>query len=219
MQRGKNIIGYCAVAVLAIGTVLPTLCAAQKATPHPAPPPPRQAPMPQQHISRPPAVPQQQAHAAPLQRGHAGDWLRRYKDLPPDEQERALQNDPTFQKLPPARQQALRERLQRFSNLPPQQQLRLLNRMETWEHLTPNQKQQARQVFGQMQQLPPDRRRLVHKAIDDLRAMPPDQREQIINSDRFKGMFSDQERGLMQGATRLPLAPPDSGDQPGQLPE
>jgi hypothetical protein len=91
--------------------------------------------------------------------------------------------------------------------------------METWEHLTPNQKQQARQVFGQMQQLPPDRRRLVHKAIDDLRAMPPDQREQIINSDRFKGMFSDQERGLMQGATRLPLAPPDSGDQPGQLPE
>ena len=102
------------------------------------------------------------------------------------------------------------------TSLPPQQQLRVLNRMETWEHLTPEQKQQARQVFGQMQQLPPDRRRLVHKAIDDLRAMPPEQREQIINSDRFQGVFSDRERELMRGATRLPLAPPDSGDQPGQ---
>ena len=91
----------------------------------------------------------------------------------------------------------------------------MLNRMETWEHLTPEQKQQARQIFGQMQQLPPDRRRLVHKAIDDLRQMPPDQHEQIINSDRFKGTFSDHEREVMRGATRLPLAPPDSGDQPG----
>jgi hypothetical protein len=48
-----------------------------------------------------------------------------------------------------------------------------------------------------------------------LRAMPPDQREQIINSDRFKGMFSDHERDVMRDATRLPLAPSDSGDQPG----
>ena len=63
------------------------------------------------------------------QRGHAGDWLRRYKDLPPDEQERALQSDPAFQKLPPARQELLRQRLQHFSSLPPQQQLQMLNRM------------------------------------------------------------------------------------------
>jgi hypothetical protein len=93
----------------------------------------------------------------------------------------------------------------------------MLNRMETWEHLTPEQKQQARQTFGEMRQLPPDRRSLVHKAIDDLRAMPGDQREQIINSDRFKGMFSDHEREIMRDATRLPLAPPDSGDQPRTL--
>jgi hypothetical protein len=105
--------------------------------------------------------------------------------------------------------------LQHFSSLPPQRQLQMLNRMETWEHLTPEQKGQARQIFGQMQQLPPERRRMVHKAIDDLRGMPPDQREQIINSDRFKGMFSDQERELMRGATRLPLAPAADGDQPG----
>jgi hypothetical protein len=63
-----------------------------------------------------------------------------------------------------------------------------------------------------MRQLPPDRQRMVTTAVRDLRAMPPDQRESVINSDRFKGMFSDQERDMMRGATRLPLAPPDSGE-------
>ncbi len=86
--------------------------------------------------------------------------------------------------------------------------------METWEHLTPEQKQQARQIFGQMRQLPPDRQRMVNTAVRDLRAMPPDQRERIINSDRFRGMFSDQERELMRGATRLPLAPAEGGEGP-----
>ena len=206
MKWEAHITGRLAIALLAMTIMLPSLSLAQKNVPHAAPA--RPAPMPQQHMSRPQGV-------APRQQGHAGDWLRRYKDLPPEEQEKALQNDPAFQKLPPARQELLRQRLQHFSSLPPQQQLRMLNRMETWEHLTPEQKQQARQIFSQMQQLPPDRRRLVHKSIDDLRAMPPDQREQIINSDRFKGMFSDHEREVMRDAPRLPLAPPDSGDQPG----
>lgn len=88
----------------------------------------------------------------------------------------------------------------------------MLNRMETWEHLTPEQKQQARQIFGQFRQLPPDRQRMVKTAVEDLRAMPPDQRERVINSDRFRGMFSDQEREMMRGATRLPLAPPEGGE-------
>ena len=89
----------------------------------------------------------------------------------------------------------------------------MLNRMETWEHLTPQQKQEARQIFGQIRQLPPDRQRQVGTAIHDLRAMPPDQRERVINSDRFKNMFSDKEREMMRGATRLPLAPAEGEEQ------
>jgi hypothetical protein len=150
-------------------------------------------------MSRPPARPQSG--------GHAGDWLRHYKDMPPAEQERALQNDPAFRRLPPGQQQQLRQRLQHFSALPPPQQLRMLNRMETWEHLTPGQKDQARQIFGQIRALPPGRQRAVGTAIHDLRGMPPEQREQIIDSERFKGIFSDQEREMMRRATRLPLAP------------
>jgi hypothetical protein len=45
--------------------------------------------------------------------------------------------------------------------------------------------------------------------------MPPQQREQVINSDRLKNMFSPQEMDIMRGAARLPLAPPEGGDQSG----
>jgi hypothetical protein len=207
MRRGKHRTDWLAVAGLAVALAIPVPCVAYGNAfrgvqqHHAAPAPPPQHP-------QPPRQPQ----GRPQQAGHKGDWLRRYKDLPPAEQERALQNDPVFRGLPPQQQQRLRQQLQRFSELPPQQQLRILNRQETWEHLTPEQKQQALQFHGRMQQLPPDRRRLVHTAIDDLRAMPPQQREQVINSERFKGMFSDQERDLMRDASRLPLAPAGSGD-------
>jgi len=194
MKRGNYKSAYLRMAGLTIALAIPAASFAQK---HQAPPPAA----PHAEVSRPQPNPAQP-------RGHAGDWLRRYADLPPDEQESALQNDPEFRRLPAERQQKLRERLQHFSTLPPQQQLRVLNRMETWEHLTPAQKQEARQLFGQVRALPPDRKQVVTTAIEDLRGMTPEQREQVIDSDRYKGMFSDSERELMRDAARLPLSPP-----------
>ena len=83
----------------------------------------------------------------------------------------------------------------------------MLNRMETWEHLTPQQKDQARQLHSQMSQLSPDRRRAVQNGIQALRAMPPEAREREINSDTYKQQFSPQEREMLSGASKLPLAP------------
>ena len=142
---------------------------------------------------------------------HAGDWLRRYKGLPPGEQDRALQNDPGFRHMSPEQQQLLRQQLHNFASLPPREQQRIIDNMDRWAHLTPDQKLQARDVFGRMQQLPPERRRMVRTAIRDLSAMPPGQREQIIDSNRFRTMFSPQERDIMRSATRLPFAPQENG--------
>ena len=233
MSRGQLRSGWLAIAGLAIAMAMPSPGLADTVLPHAAPVRSGLFHPLQGHEAAPPAPRQQAPRPAPggirpaprlgpgmrpgmgrpRVQGHAGDWLRRYKDLPPAEQERALQNDPGFRLLPPARQQLLRQRLRHFSSLPPQQQERMLNRMETWEHLTPAQKQQARQIYGQMRQLPPDRQRMVTTAVRDLRSMPPDQREKVIDSPRFRGMFSDQEREMMRGATRLPLAPAE-GDGP-----
>ncbi|HWJ46559.1 MAG TPA: hypothetical protein VNS62_02850, partial [Candidatus Udaeobacter sp.] len=85
MEWGKNITGHLAVSILVTATILPMLSMAQQAAPHSSPP--RQAPAPQQQVSRPPTMPAQQGRVGPKQQGHAGDWLRRYKDLAPDEQE------------------------------------------------------------------------------------------------------------------------------------
>jgi len=188
MKPGKHITKWLAVAAVAIALGTPVPGVAQRAF------------HPRRSIyfaQRPPGAPQ----------GHAGDWLRRYKDLPPAEQERELQKDPVFRRMTPPQQQLLLRRLRHFSSLPPQEQLRMLNRMETWEHLTPAQKQQARQIFGQMQQLPPGRQRILINTMHDMRALPPAQRDAMIDSQRFRNMFSDQERQLMREATRLPLAP------------
>ena len=150
---------------------------------------------------------------------HAGDWLRKYKDVPPAQQQKALESDPQFRNLPPERQERLKERLQRFNSLPPERQQRILNRMETWEHLTPDQQQKARDAFGRFRQLPDDRRNMVRSAVRDLQQMSPEDRQRVLNSDRFKGQFTDNERGILNEMSQLPLAssehqvprPPENG--------
>jgi hypothetical protein len=99
--------------------------------------------------------------------------------------------------------------LQHFSSLPPQQQERVLKRMEIWEHLTPDQKHQALQLQQQFKQLPPARRQAVNQAIRGMRDLTPEQRDQLINSEQYRSEFSPQERGLLGGASHLPLAPGD----------
>ena len=150
-----------------------------------------------------------QVHSPQNLPGHAGNWLRRYKDMTPAEQRRALENDAQFRKLPPQQQARLRNRLQHFSSLPPEQQERVLNRMETWEHLTPDQKREARLLFQQFKQLPQERRKAVNQAIRGMRNLTPEQRDRLINSEQYSRTFSLQERVLLDGAAHLPLAPGD----------
>lgn len=128
----------------------------------------------------------------------AGDWLRKHKDLPPDQQLKALESDPNFKKLPPARQAELRERLQKFASLTPEQREKALKRMEFMASLTPAQRQQVRQANQQLEALPQDRRIMVHKALRHLRQMDPQQREQLLQSERFRSTFSDQEQTILK---------------------
>jgi hypothetical protein len=146
------------------------------------------------------------SYQPPVEGHHSGQWLNNHREQPLDEQRRALQSDPQFRRLPAERQQRFEQRLQRFNSLPPDRQQQVLRRMETWEHLTPRQKQDFRGLGEQFNSLPPDRRHAVRSAIETLRAMPPAAREREIQSGRFS-QFSSQEREILDGAARLPLAP------------
>jgi len=138
---------------------------------------------------------------------HAGDWLSKYKGLPPDQQQRALENDPGFRKLPPANQAKLLERLHKFNSLSPDKQQRIIKRMATYEHLSAAQRQQVRAAYGKIRKLPPQRQTAMKTAIHELRHMPPEQRGQAVDSEKYRAAFSDQERELLKRLVQLPLAP------------
>jgi phage-related protein len=127
-----------------------------------------------------------------------GEWLESHKNLPPDQQLKALESDPKFQKLPPDRQAALRERLRKFNSLPPEQRDRALQRMDFMQSLTHEQREQIRDANQKMQALPQDRRVAVHTALRHLRQMSPEQRQQVFASDRFRNTFSGQEQEILK---------------------
>ena len=158
------------------------------------------------------AAPQKAPNANhPGQKGgrKMGDWLQSHKDLPLDQQLKLLEGDPHFKKLPPERQNELRDRLKKFNSLPPEKRAQALQRMEFLAKLTPQQRQQLRDANQQLKVLPPERQVAVHKALRHLRQMPPAERQQVIQSDRFKTTFSDQEQKLISQLSEI--NPQDGG--------
>lgn len=147
------------------------------------------------------ATPQKSPNAAnhPAQKGgrKMGDWLQEHKDLPLDQQIKILESQPSFKKLPADRQNALRERLKKFNSLTPDKREQALQRMEFLSKLTSQQRQELRSANEQLKGLPPDRQVAVHTALRHLRQMPPAERQQVIQSDRFRSTFSDQEQKLI----------------------
>lgn len=127
-----------------------------------------------------------------------GDWLESHKNLPLDQQEKALESDPNFQKLPPDRQAALKERLRKFNSLPPEQRERSLQRLDFWSSLTHEQRDQIRDANQKLQALPQDRRVAVHTALRQLRQMDLARRQQVFESDRFHSSFSPQEQEILK---------------------
>lgn len=150
---------------------------------------------------------QQPAPASKVQEGQRskpGEWLRKYKDVPPAEQEKALESDPNFKNLPKERQEQLRQRLRQFDNLPPAGKARIINHMQAFEQLTPEQRQQARELQQRFRDLPTERRQQVRAELRSLRAMSPDQRQEELNSDHYRTTFTDNERDVMQKILQLP---------------
>jgi len=131
------------------------------------------------------------------QQPHLGTWLARHGNLTPQQQERALQTEPGFNRLPPETQQKLMNRLQQLNRMPPNQRQRTMDRIEAMEHLSPQMRQQVRASVQQFHALPEDRQRLVKKAFRDLREYPPEQRQSLMNSGQFQAQFTSQERNIL----------------------
>jgi len=143
-----------------------------------------------------------------------GKWLREHLNTPPEQQQKALANDPEFKQLTPDQQQHLIKRLNQFNTLPPQQRERVLNRMRAIESLPPDKQSELRRSLSDMRQMPEDRRREVRKAYNNLRQMPPAQRQQVLNSERFQSSFSDEERSTINRLLDSGFNPQAAEQQP-----
>lgn len=145
----------------------------------------------------------QQKNGGPKGAPRLGDWLQAHKDLPPDQQEKALENDPAFKHLPPQRQTELKERLRKFNSLPPQQREAAIRRMQYWDRLNPDQRKQVREANQQILTLPEPRRLEVHRELRKLVQMSPAQRQQTFDSDGFKSTYSDQEQTILKNLASI----------------
>lgn len=138
---------------------------------------------------------------------HRGDWLRKYGNLPPSEQEQQLKQEPAFRSLTPAQQNHLLDRLRNFNSQSPEKKQQILNRMETFEHLSPEQQQTARNLFQRYHNLPEDQKAKVSQAYKRLRGMPPEARSELMNSEEFRNDYTEEQRELLRGMTDLNLTP------------
>ncbi len=150
----------------------------------------------QPQAALPPATPHQITRG---QGPHNGDWLRNTIRLPPQEQQRRLEQDQHFRQLPERRQEQLRNRLQTFNSMPPQKQQRVLDRMEMFARLRPEQQRQAMTLFGQFRSMDPQRKEIMRGTLRQMRTMPPDARQRMLNSPETQSRYSPQELQMLRG--------------------
>jgi hypothetical protein len=162
----------------------------------------------------PNSVPAQPQHTPPHQfyRGqgpHNGDWLRNTMQLPPQERQQKLEQDPRFRQLPPQRQQQLLHRLQAFDAMPPQEQRRVLNRMEMIEHLPPDEQRRTEALFGEFRALAPQRKQMMRHTLRQMRTMPPDARLHFLGSPQIRSTYSPDEVRMLYDFNSIGFVGPE----------
>lgn len=135
--------------------------------------------------------------------GHLGAWLNQHGNVAPQERERMLRSDPSFNRLPSSEQQRLVEQLRQVGQMNEQQRQRRLARSEALEHLSPQDRMSLYRSNQMFSALPSDRQALIKRAFQDLRSVPVEQRQMVLNSARYQGVFSPDERGVLRDFLRV----------------
>jgi hypothetical protein len=71
------------------------------------------------------------------------------------------------------------------------------------EHLPPQELARINNSARRWLALPVDRQALIKNAFRDLRAVPLDQRPTVLNSARYQGVFTPEERGILSDLLRV----------------
>ena len=142
-------------------------------------------------------VPPGYQHPIPGPTGHLPDWLAQHQNLPVEQQEMLLRQDPSFHRLSAPAQQRLMQQLLRIHAMPPATRERYLARNEAIEKLNPAQRAAFNQSVRELNTLPADRLTRVSQAFRTLRQLPPEQRGSQLNAPLYTSSLSAQERGIL----------------------
>jgi hypothetical protein len=124
--------------------------------------------------------------------------FERLQDMPPDRQEKFLQNNQRFRNLPPDQQARIRQRLQAWNKLTPAQQQEFRERQRVWEQMTPEQLREVRQtLLPRWQQLPPPRRQAIMQRLHQLRDLSESDREARLNDPSFVEGLNPDDREML----------------------
>jgi hypothetical protein len=124
--------------------------------------------------------------------------IERLQDLPPDRQEKFLQNNQRFQSLPPQQQAQIRQRLQAWNRLTPGQQQNLRERQQIWEQMTPAQRGYVQQsLLPRWEQLAPPRRQAILQRLHSLRDMSEPERQAKLNDPGFTEGLDPDDREML----------------------
>ena len=124
--------------------------------------------------------------------------IERLQDMPPDKQEKFLQNNQRFQNLPPQQQEQVRKSLQAWNRLTPGQQQDLRERQQVWEQMTPAQQREVRQtLLPRWQQLLPARRQAIMQRLHSLRDLSETDRQAKLNDPAFVEGLNPGDREML----------------------
>jgi hypothetical protein len=142
-------------------------------------------------------------------------WMERLHQMPPQDQERFMNNNQRFRNLPPERQAEIRERLRRWNNMPPAQQEEMRRRQRVLEALSPEERRRVREeILPRWQQLPPERRQPIMRRLRALNDMAGAERDALLKDENFLHGLSMEDREMLRELARLRVGsqqepPPD----------
>ncbi|HXQ27125.1 MAG TPA: DUF3106 domain-containing protein [Candidatus Acidoferrales bacterium] len=147
------------------------------------------------------------AKGQPNVRGMEGlppKWVENMRDMPPEDQERFMQNNERFKSLPPERQEQIRQNLQRWNSLTPEQQEAARTREQMLEQMTPEQRQYVRNtLLPRWQSMPIERRTVIRRHLARLQAMTPAEQQSALNNPRFLDGLNPDEQSMLRELNSL----------------
>ncbi len=131
-------------------------------------------------------------------------WADQLRTMPPEQQQRFLNNNQRFLDLPPERQTQIRNQLRQWNGLGPAQQQAILDRERVWQSMTPAQQRYVRDtLMPQWQAMSPVRRQMILRRLHDLRGLDDSQRAAKLNDESFNAGLDPGERQMLRDLSGL----------------